>query len=367
MILYLRRKMGLLGRDEGGQSLVFVVMCLFLMFLFVCVTVDVGDFVAQKIDVQNDADAMAVSTAVWQARGLNVVQTLNVAKNIAHLHYMLEVAEVFYWLTRYIWSFLTDLYAGAMLIVSIGGYDEGLIWEKPDLEEELETLTLIQKYVAGVDYSFGSTKQFVLASIPLVDRANNGGSFDAVSTGANLAAAAGWLYDPDLKIRFQQRANFYRIVFEAFNIDPDWWVFDLFDEILDFVEVDFDWAVQTSDYPRGQYTVGLAVHAARDAPLFGSRFKAKTLIGELFGGALGGNVQLAIAQAKTFKPDDYTLAANNAQNGLGANLLAMPFMYYFSFPAQNSEALWDVKLTPVTVMDRLGGPIGGVAGLAMTH
>jgi hypothetical protein len=364
-MLALRRKLGLAARDQGGQSLVFVAMTLFVMFLFVCVTADVGDFVAQRVDVQNDADAMAISTAVWQARGLNLIQTLNVAKNVAHVHYMLEGAEVIFWIG--LWEI------GNALNAAFG--PEGLSFEKDDLEIELRSLSLIQTYIAGVnntvdryylrDSGYGSTKDFITAAIPFVDRANNDGTFHTWSIALNEAAATGLVYDANLKIRFVQRRPFYQIFCELFGVDCDNWLFDL---IADWLEVRFSWAVQSDEYRDGQFTVGFAMRDMRPAPMFGGRFQPKSLVREIFGGSdLGwffrNEVHLAVAQAKPFKPDPYTIASGNASNGMGANLLALPFATILGSPEGNVEAFWDVKLTPVTILQRWAPPLAPL----MTH
>src|SRR5688572_2746349 len=111
------------------------------MLLFVCVAVDGGDCVAQRVVAQIDADALAISMAERQARGLNLVQTLNVAKNLAHMHYMFEFVEVLWWTGQ-----------GNLLQAGFAALrpPEGLLQEHDDVEEELATLTLIQRYISGV-------------------------------------------------------------------------------------------------------------------------------------------------------------------------------------------------------------------------
>jgi hypothetical protein len=243
----LREKLLALRRDEGGQSLVFVALLLFLMFLFVCVTVDVGDFVAQRMDAQNDADAMAISTAVWQARGLNLVQTLNVAKNLAHMHYMFEFVEVLWWVAQ-----------GEIIEAGIAAFrpPEGLLQEHDDVEEELGTITLIQRYISGVGdmRDFGSVKSAIKVAITPIDIANNDGNFHTWSIALNETAAADLVYDANLKIRFVNREPFYHIICDSGGWDCDSWFFDL---IFDWIEPDFTWAIQTDDAGDKQFTLGL--------------------------------------------------------------------------------------------------------------
>jgi hypothetical protein len=354
MMQELRRRMGLLHRDESGQSLVFVALCLLMMFMFVCVTVDVGDFVADKIDVQNDADAMAISTAVWQARGLNLVQTLNIAKNLAHVHYMLELMELIFWLAQ---LRLDQAWCAGF---GCGPLYEGLTWEYDDLGDELATLTRIQMYIAGHPpfRERGSTENFIALSIPFVDTANNSGSFHPTSVAVNQRAARGPVYDSFLKMEFRRRDNFWKIFCEWQDVECDSWFLDL---IGDAIDVDFDWALQTEDYIDEQFTVGFAIRTMGDAPLYRSIFQPRSLIGPLFGGSMPlfeRDVHMAIAQAKPFKPDVYTLDPGDARNGVAANLLGLPFASVWTpTPDANNEAFWDVKLTPVTVMDDLSRPL----------
>jgi hypothetical protein len=66
-----------LGRDEGGQSIVFVALILIVLVCFLAVTINVGSQVSRKIQLQNAADAAVLSGATWEARGLNLIAELN--------------------------------------------------------------------------------------------------------------------------------------------------------------------------------------------------------------------------------------------------------------------------------------------------
>ncbi|MDD5225314.1 MAG: pilus assembly protein TadG-related protein [bacterium] len=77
MISCFARQINKLGRDEGGQSLAFVALVLLVLVAFMAVTVNVGHQVNTKIEIQNAADAAAVSGASWLARGYNLVAGLN--------------------------------------------------------------------------------------------------------------------------------------------------------------------------------------------------------------------------------------------------------------------------------------------------
>lgn len=77
MIHYVGKQIRKLNRDEGGQSLVFVALVLLVLVAFMAVVVNVGHQVNTKIEIQNTADAAAVSGAAWLARGYNLVAGLN--------------------------------------------------------------------------------------------------------------------------------------------------------------------------------------------------------------------------------------------------------------------------------------------------
>jgi hypothetical protein len=62
-----------------GQAIVFVVLILFVLICFIGLTINVGHRVSKKIELQNAADAAAMSGAIWIARGLNLISILNVS------------------------------------------------------------------------------------------------------------------------------------------------------------------------------------------------------------------------------------------------------------------------------------------------
>lgn len=66
-----------LRSDEGGQVIVFSALILFVLVCVLVVTFDVGSLVHKRISLQNAADASAVSGAAWEARGLNLIASLN--------------------------------------------------------------------------------------------------------------------------------------------------------------------------------------------------------------------------------------------------------------------------------------------------
>ncbi|UCD84713.1 MAG: Tad domain-containing protein [Deltaproteobacteria bacterium] len=77
MLKIFTRQIQRLGKDEGGQSIVFVAIVLIVLVCFLAVTINVGSQVSRKIRLQNAADAAALSGATWEARGLNIIAELN--------------------------------------------------------------------------------------------------------------------------------------------------------------------------------------------------------------------------------------------------------------------------------------------------
>lgn len=65
--------------ESGGQALIFVTLILFTMIALLALTINVGHRVASKIEMQNAADAAAMSGGIWIARGLNLTSILNVS------------------------------------------------------------------------------------------------------------------------------------------------------------------------------------------------------------------------------------------------------------------------------------------------
>ncbi len=65
--------------QTNGQALVFVVLVLFSLVCLFALTINVGHRITGKIEMQNAADASAMTAAVWNARGLNAISVLNVS------------------------------------------------------------------------------------------------------------------------------------------------------------------------------------------------------------------------------------------------------------------------------------------------
>ena len=78
--LLMRRVRGF-HRNEGGQSIVFVVLTLLFVVLFVFMVINTGDVTSKKMRMVTAADAVAVSGATWMARGHNSIAMMNVAQS----------------------------------------------------------------------------------------------------------------------------------------------------------------------------------------------------------------------------------------------------------------------------------------------
>ena len=65
-------------KREGGQALVFTIIVILILMTFLALIINVGETISKKIKMQNSADASALSGAIWQARALNIIATLNV-------------------------------------------------------------------------------------------------------------------------------------------------------------------------------------------------------------------------------------------------------------------------------------------------
>ena len=64
-------------KREGGQALVFTILVILILMTFLALIINVGETISKKIKMQNSADASALSGAIWQARALNIIATLN--------------------------------------------------------------------------------------------------------------------------------------------------------------------------------------------------------------------------------------------------------------------------------------------------
>ena len=75
----LQKQIQTANREQGGQALIFVTLALFVLICFFALVINVGHRVTQKVELQNAADAAAMSGGIWIARGLNMTSILNVS------------------------------------------------------------------------------------------------------------------------------------------------------------------------------------------------------------------------------------------------------------------------------------------------
>jgi len=64
-------------RDESGQVLLFTALIVLVLVCLIAAVVNVGIMLSWKIRTQNAVDAAALGAGIWQARGLNIMQSLN--------------------------------------------------------------------------------------------------------------------------------------------------------------------------------------------------------------------------------------------------------------------------------------------------
>lgn len=75
-----------------GQTYIFSVSAAFVLVLFLLFVLHTGNLVKERIQLQNASDSSAISGAVWEARGLNILAALNTGMTIAIAIIVFEVA-----------------------------------------------------------------------------------------------------------------------------------------------------------------------------------------------------------------------------------------------------------------------------------
>jgi len=78
MLYKLRKRILVFHSAQEGQAIVFVALFCLVMALFAFMVINIGYLTSNRIKAQNSADAVAVSSAAWVARGLNVETMFNV-------------------------------------------------------------------------------------------------------------------------------------------------------------------------------------------------------------------------------------------------------------------------------------------------
>ncbi len=91
-----------LHSDEDGQVMWFFAMTALALVVLAALVMNTGRQIARKIEMQNAADSAAVSSAVWIARGMNVIsmdnvgmtESLGLIANLRAMHIAWQVNEV---------------------------------------------------------------------------------------------------------------------------------------------------------------------------------------------------------------------------------------------------------------------------------
>lgn len=78
MLERIRKRVLVFHSAQEGQAIVFVALFCLVMALFIFMIINVGHLTSNRIKAQNAADAVAVSSAAWIARGLNIETMFNV-------------------------------------------------------------------------------------------------------------------------------------------------------------------------------------------------------------------------------------------------------------------------------------------------
>ena len=87
--------------DEGGQSIVYIALILFLLACFTFMVINSGALLHDKMQVQSAADAAVLSGSTWIARAMNLNSMMNIFMA------MLLAQEIY--LKAVFWTALTAL------------------------------------------------------------------------------------------------------------------------------------------------------------------------------------------------------------------------------------------------------------------
>ena len=74
----LRLRIGGLHSDQGGQSIVYMVMVMFLLACFTFMVINSGALLHDKMQAQSAADSAVLSGSTWMARGMNLNSMMNI-------------------------------------------------------------------------------------------------------------------------------------------------------------------------------------------------------------------------------------------------------------------------------------------------
>lgn len=89
----LRAVLARVHRDESGQTMVLIAVVAVISVFLLSSGMEVNRLVMRSLSGQNSADAAARAAATWQARGLNVIGSANVAQALLMLEFVLPFAD----------------------------------------------------------------------------------------------------------------------------------------------------------------------------------------------------------------------------------------------------------------------------------
>ena len=67
-----------LREDESGQSIVYLVLMMFLLACFTFMVINSGALLHDKLQVQSASDSAVLSGSTWIARGMNLNSMMNI-------------------------------------------------------------------------------------------------------------------------------------------------------------------------------------------------------------------------------------------------------------------------------------------------
>lgn len=318
---YLQSIFQRLRHERDGQSMVFIAIILFTLVCFIAITIDVGVFVADKIHTQGLADAAAVSGAVWQARGLNLIKVLNQMINVGLTHVSAEFAQWVYWdamcaeciAEREWFSFTCFIPTEPCWNVAVE-FDD-LLNEQDAVKDQIDTLFEIQKLIgenavpitaiAAIQYNLYSMNDADLMA-PYLNFIAGSGDFSDSTTG-------GWMYYlyPTLAIK-EEETSWHLTLWHGYSQ----------------AKLAYD-----EDYPNKQWIATLARYEYRPEIMFDAEYTAS------------GDGYWGLAQARPFG-DDPDLAIS---------------WFDILDPCD-----WDVKLMPFTADNQLAAQLGSLPSWLIT-
>tara|TARA_Y100001968_G_scaffold258774_1_gene245837 strand:+ start:2223 stop:3710 length:1488 start_codon:yes stop_codon:yes gene_type:complete len=77
-VLRARLSLAELHRDQGGQSIVYMVMVIFLLACFTFMVINSGNLLHDKLQLQSAVDSSALSGTTWVARAMNLNSMMNI-------------------------------------------------------------------------------------------------------------------------------------------------------------------------------------------------------------------------------------------------------------------------------------------------